>query len=105
MVLDGCVLLGCCVIIPAAGQDIVLTQLCETHVEITKLKIIACSYVWCPCIDSDIQHKVQGCFTYQSNHPVPAKAPLHFWDIDHAGPFLEKFFFILSNAYQSDSKL
>ena len=62
-VLDGCVLLGCRVIIPAAGQDIVLNQLHETHVGITKIKMLARSYVWWSGIDSDIQRKVQGCFT------------------------------------------
>ena len=108
-VLDGCVLLGCRVIIPAAGQDIVLNQLHETHVGITKMKMLARSYVWWPGIDSDIQRKVQGCFTCQSNRPVPAKAPLHFWEfpqkpwsrlhIDHAGPFLGKYFFVLIDAY------
>ena len=40
---------------------------------------------------------------------MPAKAPLHFWEfpqkqwsrlhIDHAGPFLGKYFFVLINAY------
>ena len=108
-VLDGCVLLGCRVIIPEAGQDIVLNQLHETHVGITKMKMLARSYVRWPGIDSDIQRKVQGCFTCQSNRPVPAKAPLHFWEfpqkpwsrlhIDHAGPFLGKYFFVLIEAY------
>ena len=108
-VLDGCVLLGCRVIISAAGEDIVLNQLHETHVGITKMKMLARSYIWWPGIDSDIQQKVQGCFTCQSNHPVPAKAPLHFWEfpqkprchlhIDHTGPFLGKYFFILIDTY------
>ena len=77
------------------------------------MKMLAPSYVWWPGIDSDIQRKVQGCFTCQSNCPVPAKAPLHFWEftqkpwcrlhIDHAGPFLGKYFFILIEAYSSSS--
>ena len=79
-VLDGYVLLGCRVIIPAAGQDIVLNQLHETHVGITKMKMLARSYVWWPGIDLDIQRKVQGSFNCQSNCPVAAKAPLHFWE-------------------------
>ena len=61
------------------------------------MKMLARSYVWWPGIDSDIQRKVQGCYTCQSNRPLPAKVPLHFWKfpqkpwsclrIDHAGPF------------------
>ena len=103
-VLDRYVLLGCRVVILAAGQDIVLNQLLETHPEITKMKMLACSYIWWQGIDSDIQQKVQGCLTCQSNYPVPAKAPLPQkpWccpHIDHAGPFLGKYFFILIDAY------
>ena len=108
-VLDGCVLLGCHVVVPSAGQDIVLNQLHETHPGITKIKMLARSYIWWPGIDSDIQRKVQGCHTCQSNRPVPAKAPLHFWEfpqkpwchlhIDHAGPFLGKYFFVLIDTY------
>ena len=57
-VLDRCVLLGCRVIVPATGQDIVLNHLYETHPGITKMKMLARSYVLCPGIDSDIQQKV-----------------------------------------------
>ena len=86
--LDGCVLLGCHVVIPTAGQDIVLNQLHETYPGITKMKMLVRSYVWWPGIDSDIHGKVERCLTCQSNRPVPAKAPLYFWE-----------FFILIDAY------
>ena len=76
--LDEYVLLGCCVVISTAGQNIVLNQLHETYQGITKMKILARFYVLWPGIVSDIQGKVQGCLTFQSNCPVPAKTPLHF---------------------------
>ena len=38
--------LGCHVIVPAAGQQIVLNQLHETHPGISKMKMLARSYVW-----------------------------------------------------------
>ena len=45
-VLDRCVLLGCRVVITAAGQDIVISQLHETHPGIIKMKMLARSYLW-----------------------------------------------------------
>ena len=71
------------------------------------MKMLARSYLWWPGVVSDIQRKVQGCFIYQSNRPVPVKAPLHFWEfpqrpwcclhIDHAGPFLSTKYFFHTN--------
>ena len=60
-------------------------------------------------IDADIKKTVQDCITRQLNHSDPSKAPLHIWEfpqkpwshvyIDHAGPFLGKFFFILIDVH------
>ena len=108
-VLDGCLLLGCRVIIPTAAHNTILDQLQQTHPGITKMKMLARSYVWWPGIDSDIQRKVQHCNTCQLNRSVPSKAPLHLWEfprkpwscvhIDHAGPFLGKLFLVLIDGH------
>ena len=66
-VLDACLLLGSRVIIPAAGHQIILNQLHQTHPGITKMKILAPSYVWWPGIDADIKITVQDCNTCQLN--------------------------------------
>ena len=108
-VLDGCLLLGCRVIIPTVARKTILDQLHQTHPGITKMKMLARSYVWWPGIDSDIQRKVEHCNTCQLNRSVPSKAPLHLWEfsrkpwsrvhIDHAGPFLGKLFLVLIDAH------
>ena len=108
-VLDGCLLWGSRVVIPRAGHHIVLNQLHDTHPGISKMKMLARSYVWWPGIDSDIQTKVQTCNVCQYHRPVPCQAPLHPWEfprqpwtrvhVDHAGPFMGKQFFLLIDAY------
>ena len=102
-------LLGSRVIIPSAGHQIILNHLHHTHPVITKMKMLARSYIWWLGIDVDIKRTVQNCNTCQLNRSNPAKAPLHFWEfpqkpwshvhINHAGPFLGKFFVILIDAH------
>ena len=107
--LDGCILWGARVVVPAAGHHTVLQQLHDTHPGITRMKSLARSYVWWPGLDSDIQSTVQKCDVCQSNRKSPPKAPLHPWEwpsqpwsrlhIDHAGPFHGKLFLIIVDAY------
>jgi transposase InsO family protein len=97
------------VIVPLSGREIILNQLHDTHPGITKMKMLARSYMWWPGIDSDIQRKVQECNICQLNRSIPSKAPLHSWDIpkkpwsrrhiDHAGPFLGKLFLVVVDAH------
>ena len=108
VLLDGCLLWGSRVI-PRAGHHIVLNQLHDTHPGISKMKMLARSYVWWPGIDADIQTKVQTYNVCQYHHPVPCQAPLHPWEfprqpwtrvhVDHAGPYMGKQFFLLIDAY------
>ena len=73
---DGCILWGAKVVVPAAGRQIVLQQLHDTHPGINRMKSLARSYVWWPGLDADIQSTVQKCDVCQSNKGNPQK--LHF---------------------------
>ena len=108
-VVDGVVLWGARVVIPAAGREIILEQLHDTHPGISRMKALARNYVWWPDLDSDITTKVHQCRICQEDRPNPPKAPLHPWDwpvrpwarlhIDHAGPFMGKLYLIVVDAY------
>ena len=108
-VLDGCVLWGSRVVIPAAGRKTILEELHEAHPGNNKMKSLARCFVWWPGIDSDIVNCVRNCMTCQQHQTSPSKAPLHSWEwphrpwarvhIDHAGPFLGHLFLIVVDAH------
>ena len=103
LVADGCILWGSRVIVPLTGHQIVLDQLYECHLGISRMKSLARCYVWWPKIDNDIEHTVQNCHTCQLHRPTPPKAPLHPWEwsrihIDHAGPFMGHTLVIIIDA-------
>ena len=108
-VLDGCLLLGSRVIVPKAGQGIILNQLHETHPGITRMKALARCFVWWPGIDADIESQVQNCTICQQNRAAPPKAELHPWEwpqrpwsrlhIDHLGPYLGHTFLLIVDAH------
>ena len=106
---DGCILWGARVVIPAEGRQTVLSQLHECHPGISRMKSLARCYVWWPNMDRDIETVVRQCQECQIHHSMPPKAPLHPWEypqnpwsrihIDHAGPFLGHIFLIVVDAY------
>ena len=108
-VLDGCLLRGSRVIVPKAGQGIILNQLHETHPGITKTKALAHCFVWWPGIDADIESQVQNCTICQKNRAAPPKAELHPWEwpqrpwsclhIDHLRPYLGHTFLLIVDAH------
>ena len=73
------------------------------------MKAIARSIAWWPGIDKAIQVTVQNCTECQQHQKAPAQSPLHSWKwpdrlwsrlhIDHAGPFLGKYFKIVVDAH------
>ena len=74
---DGCVLRGCCVVVPPPGREMILEQLHDTHPGISKMKSLARSYIWWPGLDADIESEVQHCDMCQPpalpllKHPPP----------------------------------
>ena len=106
---DGCILWGNRVVVPEQGRSKVLQQLHEGHPGVTRMKSIARSLTWWPGIDKDIEKTVQNCQPCQQHQKSPAPAPLHPWEwpdrpwvrlhIDHAGPFLGKYFLVVVDAH------
>ena len=106
---NGCVLWGNRVIIPRKGQNRVLRQLHDGHPGISRMKGIARSIAWWPGLNKNIEETVKECAQCQQHQKAPALSPLHPWEwpdrpwsrlhIDHAGPFLGKYFLVLVDAH------
>lgn len=105
---DGCVLLGCRVIIPRRLRSVVLKMLHSTHNGIVHTKALARSYVWWPHLDDDIDELVSNCRNCLENRNMPSKSthewimPSRPWSrihVDFAGPFLNKMFLIIVDAF------
>ena len=106
---NGCVLWGIRVVIPPSLQQGILSLLHEEHIGITRMKMLARSYVWWPKLDSALENMSKSCFQCQSLRNAPPHAPLHSWNwpsqpwsrlhIDFAGPFLGHMFLIIVDAH------
>ncbi|XP_038651421.1 uncharacterized protein K02A2.6-like, partial [Scyliorhinus canicula] len=100
---------GAWVIVPAQGRRAILTELHHGHPGVSKMKMLAQSYVWWPGLDTDIAALVRRCQECQQGQRVPPAAPLHPWEwpgrpwtrlhIDHAGPFMGSIFLVIVDAY------
>ena len=77
---EQCLLWGSRIIIPKLGREKILQLLHEGHPGISKMKALACSYIWWSKIDSDIEAKVKQCNQCQLNRPSPPVVPMHPWD-------------------------
>ena len=106
---DGCVLWGGRVVIPSQLRKLVLLQLHDTHPGISRMKSIARSYFWWPGMDAEIEDLGRSCASCCQLRNNPPPAPLHQWPwpsspfarvhVDHAGPFMGHYFFILVDAH------
>ena len=106
---QGCVLWGTRIIIPGDLQDMVLTELHDTHPGSSRMKMLARSYVWWPNLDAQIEEMVSACTVCQSMRSDPPKAQIHPWistgrpwsrlHIDFAGPVDGKMYFVLIDSY------
>ncbi len=66
--LNDCVLWGARVVIPPPGRKLVLEELHETHLGVSKMKALARSYIWWPQMDAKIEETVKTCSDCQ--HPL-----------------------------------
>ena len=83
-------MLGTRVVIPTKFQGQILDEIHSSHLGVVKMKSVACTYVYWPKIDLQIEEK------------APPTAQLHPWEwpskpwrrlhIDFAGPYLDKMF-------------
>ena len=106
---EGCILWGVRVLVPKKLQPAVLEMLHEGHTGVVRVKQIARSHVWWPCIDKDIENLVKACTSCQQDQRAPVAAPLHPWiwpskpwvrvHLDFAGPFMGKTFLITVDAF------
>ena len=106
---QGCLLWGSRVIIPKRLRSDTLKELHQTHIGMSRMKMLARCFCWWPKMDQDIEQAVRDCEICQRNQKEPAKAPIHPWEttsepwvrlhLDYAGPFLGKMFLIVTDTY------
>ena len=91
------------------GRAEVMEILHETHPRASRLKSLARSYVWWPCMDETLEERVKSCTQCQELQKAPAKAPLHPWEYPErpwsrlhayfAGLFLSRMFLVIVDAH------
>ncbi|XP_039288369.1 uncharacterized protein K02A2.6-like [Nilaparvata lugens] len=105
---DGCILRGNRIYIPSTLRKLILHELHDGHLGTQKMKSVARSYVFWDNIDRDISNITQACpacIRYSKSPDrvihkwLPPDAPWQRIHVDHAGPFFNKYFLILVDAY------
>ena len=106
---DDCILWGSRVLIPPQGRQKVIDDLHSGHPGISRMKSLACSYVWWPGMDADLESKVKNCHQCQQNQKSAPSVPMRSWEwpsqswsrihIDYAGPLQGKMFLVVVDAY------
>lgn len=76
---NGCLLWGSQVVVPHTLRQQVLRELHQFYPGMVKMKALAQNYMWWPGMYTDMEEKVNNCYTWQSSRTPPAKAPLHLW--------------------------
>ena len=76
---------------------------------LTQNKSLACSYVWWPGMDEQLEGKVKNCRLCQEMSKNPPAVPMQSWEwptppwfrlhIDYAGPFQGKMFLVVVDAH------
>ena len=76
---QGYVLWGTRVTVPEVLQRHLLNEPHYTHPGIVKIKLLACSYMWRPNLDQNINDLVKSCKECATQRRLPAVAPLYSW--------------------------
>ncbi|XP_026541546.1 uncharacterized protein K02A2.6-like [Notechis scutatus] len=107
--IQGCLLWGTRVVIPAKLQGPVLKVLHEGHPGIVRMKALAHSYVWWPGMDAQISSWVSTCQPYQATRPAPPSSTPARWEdagapwsrlhIDLAGPVHGRTFLVIVDSF------
>ena len=105
----GCLLWGIRVIAPRKLRTQLLDELHRDHPGISRMKAVAQSYFWWPCLDKAIENVVKSCTSCQAVKHSPAVAPLQPWvwpaqpwkrvHLDFAGPFQGAMFLVVVDAH------
>ena len=75
-----CILSGGRVIITMQLWTKALTEIYDNHPEIVKMKNLACSYVWWPSMNENIENISKFCTSCQIHQNMPLKAPMCPWE-------------------------
>ena len=105
----GCVFWGNRVVIPESLRREVLKELHDSHPGISRMKMLARSYVWWPGIDDDIKNLVSSCPGCQAGQNEKPAVFLHPWEhtrnpwerlhLDFAGPFRGCYFLVVVDSH------
>ena len=78
-VLDGCLHWGRRVIVPQKLQKMLLAELHDNHIGMSRMKALARSYIWWPNLNTDIEETCRKCNECLLSSDNPETAPLHPW--------------------------
>jgi hypothetical protein len=97
------------VVVPKTLRALILKELHSAYFGIVKTKSLARGHCWWPDIDRDIEKMISECTDCQNTRNNPVKAETHMWEsasyafqrvhFDFAGPFKNKYFGIIVDAY------
>lgn len=106
---NGIIMRGHRVVIPKMLRSLILKELHAGHFGTVKMKSLARGYCWWPNIDADIESITKNCANCNTHKNNPPKVDVHHWQpvsepmqrvhLDFAGPFLNKQFLIMVDAY------
>ena len=106
---DDVIMWGYRILIPHKLRESLLTELHSSHMGATKMKALARSYFWWPCLDKNINDLAKNCEICQTSRPDPPKTATAGWPeavepmerihMDYAGPaFNNKMFLIIIDS-------